>query len=317
MTTRSRRDALKTLGGTVVAALGACGLGAGPSVARAPRRIGVQLYSLGDLARGDLAGALRSLAAIGYASTELAGYLGRAPSDIRKAHDAAGLACASAHVQWDLGTPDEPGLGGDLGLLASQMHVLGVKDVVVPGFPPPAELGLTPEPSEGYGFYRRVSRALTTDHWKRRAALLNDRGERLRGEGLRVGFHNHSLEFAPLAGRNGMEILLAETDPQRVFFELDIGWVVAAGLNPIDLLRSHPGRFELLHVKDVRPSPPGAPLAMQSTEVGSGVVDWRAVLPAVDAAGVRGLFVEQEPPFDKPRLTALAESFTYLRGLLS
>ena len=315
MSTSSRRNALKILGGTAVSALVVGGAGASAATARPRGRIGVQLYSLGDLARDDLAGALKGLAAIGYGATELAGYLGRTPSDIRQAHDAAGLVCTSAHVKLEVGTPAEPGLEGDLGLLASQMHVLGVKDVIVPGFPPPADLGLTPEPGEGYGFYRRVSRALTVDHWKRRAALLNERGERLRGEGLGLGFHNHSLEFAPLEGRNGMEILLAEADPQLVFFELDIGWVVAAGLDPIALLRAYPGRFQLFHIKDVRPSPPGAPLAMQSTEVGSGVVDWRSILPAVNASA-RGLFIEQEPPFDRPRLQALAESFAYLRGLV-
>ena len=116
----------------------------------------------------------------------------------------------------------------------------------------------------------------------------------------------------------GWDILASRTDPALVFFEVDTGWVSAAGLDPAPFLRRHRGRVRWLHVKDVRPTTQANfALAMDPTEVGSGRIDWKRVLPAAAAAGVRHFYVEQEPPFTIPRIDAAAKSYGFLRALVA
>lgn len=275
---------------------------------------GVQLHSIRAEAQADLAGALHALASFGYRRTEITGYLGRTPEQIRAMHDAAGMSCVSAHVRLEPGVREEPGLRGDLARLAGHMHVLGATHVVVPAFPVPDDLGVRREEGEALGgFFARVSRALTEDHWRQRADELNRLGARLAAFGLRIGFHNHAFEFDLIERRSGMDLLLAGTDPDYVDFQLDAGWASFAGFDPAALLRGHPRRFRLLHLKDMKPSTDSAePL---STEVGCGALDWREILAAAEEAGVEEAFVEQEPPFERPPLEAMAIGAANLRAL--
>lgn len=296
----SRRDLALGLVGLGAAATALGGAAAAPRgfFERRKLPLGVQLYTLGPLARADLAGSLKQLAAIGYRTTEIAGYLGRTPQQIRDAHDAAGMRCTSAHVQATAGTADEPGTGGDIARLIEHMKILGVTDVIVPGFPTP------------------LNTAPSVDLWKQRAAFLNKLGAGLKGAGIGAGYHNHTGEFAPLGDTNGLEIMLAETDPKLVNFQLDIGWCVAAGVEPIAFLKKHRPRFKLAHVKDVKPiTNPNGSKAMSSTEIGAGAVDWKSVLPAAYDVGIRKFFVEQEPPFERDRIEALRLSYAYLQTL--
>jgi sugar phosphate isomerase/epimerase len=278
--------------------------------------LGVQLYSVGDLARQDFGGTLQQLAAAGYRTTELAGYFGRTPAEIRRLHDAAGLTCTGAHVKIESGSADEPGLEGDLEKLAEQMHVIGASYVIVPGFPIPSDVKLTPEPNEGYAFYARVSRAITPAHWHARAALLNKYAGFFRSKNLKLGYHNHSFEFTRMGERTGFQLLLEQTDPALVTFELDVGWAFAAGEDPAELLRAHPGRFQLIHLKDMRATYVAGQAAVpRTTEIGSGLLDWRAILAAAYQGGARHFFVEQEPPFDAPPMQSMAASAHYLVNL--
>ncbi|MCU1625034.1 MAG: hypothetical protein JWL79_3879, partial [Frankiales bacterium] len=129
-------------------------------------------------------------------------------------------------------------------------------------------------------------------------------------------YHNHNVEFTPAGGRTGLDILIAETDPALVSFELDIGWAAAAGHDPIAVLARNPGRYRLAHMKDLKASSqPNFEFKMDPTEVGSGKLDWATILPAAYRAGVRKFFVEQEPPFEFPRLVAAAKCFSYLSAL--
>ena len=154
------------------------------------------------------------------------------------------------------------------------------------------------------------------DHWKRTATLLNERGEALQREGLSLSYHNHDLEFLTVSGTRGWDILMADTDPKLVSFEVDIGWVVAGGLDPVAFVEGLAGRVRQLHVKDLNvPSEPRDVLKMDSTEVGSGIVDWRKVLAAAYRAGARQFYVEQEPPFKLDRFDAVAKSYAYLSNL--
>lgn len=292
-----------------------------PFFARKGLPIGLQLYTLADQARRDLDGTLRAVAGLGYRTIELAGYLGRTPAQFRKALDDAGLTAPSAHVP---GQPhgDGPSLSDDLNQLIDDAHVIGIKSIVMPIFYIPERLALNPRKGEGFGaLLGRINEGMTADDWKFNADFLNAKGAILKKAGLRLGYHNHNPEFLPLVGgvdgaRNGMEILLSRTDPALVSFEMDAGWVAAAGHDPIALLKAHPRRFHAMHVKDIKATTkPNFALEQDPTEVGSGSIDWKRLLPVAYAEGVREFFVEQEPPFARKRLEALALSFNYLAQL--
>jgi sugar phosphate isomerase/epimerase len=279
---------------------------AATSAAAAPRPffrghalpIGLQLYSVGAELRRDPQATLKAVADIGYRTVETAGYAGLTPQALRAALDAHGLACTSAHVQ-PRGNGPEPNLSGDLGRLAADMHLLGVRHVVAPTF-------LVPEG-------KSLRSPLTVDDWKATAEFMNRTAAGLKREGLQFAYHNHNAEFAPVAGGTAYDLLLRETDPALVQFEMDVGWVVAGGVDPVALIKTHPGRFRMMHVKDVAKGvEPNFAFKVQTTSVGDGVIDWKALLPAAYAAGVRDYFVEHEPPFTRPVLEMLAESYRNL-----
>ena len=315
----SRRSAIG-LGLAVAAGLGAAGLGAGSAAAAGKARffrrtglpVGLQLYTLGADLRADVDRMLRQVAAIGYRTVELAGYLGRTPRELRASFDKAGLKATSSHVQ-ARGSGPEPTLA-DLDRLVADARVIGIQHIVLPSAPTPERIDARPRPGEGVAErFARVNAQLTADDWKAVADLLNAKGAALKAAGLTMGYHNHNAEFAPVGGTTGLEILLKATDPALVSFEMDVGWVVAAGADPFALLKAHKGRFTQMHVKDVKATTkPNFAFQQDPTEVGSGIIPWPKLLPAAYAEGVRGFFVEQEPPFARPRIEAAKISFDYL-----
>ena len=97
---------------------------------------------------------------------------------------------------------------------------------------------------------------------------------------------------------------------------MDVGWVAAAGVDPIPLLRTHGHRFRLMHVKDLKASTvPNSAFQMDPADVGSGSLDWKRILPVGYEAGVRYYYVEQEPPFAGPRMDAARADYEYLARL--
>jgi sugar phosphate isomerase/epimerase len=286
-----------------------------PFFARNHLPIGIQLYTMGDLAQKDPQGTLNALASIGYRTVELAGFLGLSPRALRSALDHAGLSCPSAHISpQSRGT--QQSLSGDLGQLAEDAHTLGIEYIVAPTSLLPVHAS-QPQPGESGGaFFTRAGKSMTADDWRTTADFLNSVAKRLKPLGLKLGYHNHNFEFAPLPGGTGLDILLRETDPELVHFEMDVGWVAAAGIDPVQLLQAHAGRFRLMHIKDIKPEThPNTTLEMDPTEVGSGAIPWTRVLPEALKAGVHGFYVEQEPPFALPRLESVRKSFQYLSGL--
>jgi sugar phosphate isomerase/epimerase len=315
----SRRSALG-LGLAAAAsglAAGSATAAGGPFFKRTGLPVGLQLYTLGGDLKADLDGQLGQVAKIGYRTVEMAGYLGRTPQELRAAFDKAGLTCPSSHVQGRRGGPD-PSLE-DLDRLIADAHVIGIKHIVLPSSPVPDRPELKQKPGEETRVFRdRMADAITADDWKATADLLNAKGKVLKAAGLTMGYHNHNIEFAPKGETNGLEILLKYTDPALVPFEMDVGWVVAAGHDPFALLKAHPGRFRQMHVKDVKASTK-ANFAFQQdpADIGSGIIDWKRLLPAAYAHGVRDFFVEQEAPFDKPRLESVRIDFDYLNALVA
>jgi sugar phosphate isomerase/epimerase len=313
----SRRDVL-CMGTATLAALPALdALGAGPGFfARNKLPLGLQLYTVGELARKDLDGTLNRIADIGYETIELAGLHGHTVAELRAAADKVALKFVSIHISADT-RPGELSLAGDLHALAASAHELGVTDVVMPMYSTPAHVGA---PATGEGFLAYLSRVVpqfTADDWHRTADQLNGYGRTLQREGLKFGYHNHNPEFAPLSGNtNGFEILLKETDPKVVSFELDIGWAAAGGQDAIQLMSQHKGRITQLHVKDIKESTKtNYTLQQDPTEVGSGTLDWASLLSTAKTTNIKRFFVEQEPPFPGDRFDSIAKSLRYLKSL--
>lgn len=317
MTSLSRRSVLQALGATTLAS--ACQtVTSEPFFARHSLPVGIQLYTLADMLRTDPDGTVAGVARIGYKSVEIPSYLGKTPQQLRAVFDANGLKCDAAHIQMAPGTPEAPGLRGDLGKLAADMHVLGATHIYAPSMAIPADIGLTANQGEGYAFVSRVADAMGEDRWKRMAAELTDIGRKLKASGIAFGYHNHNYEFVKVGDRTGFDILVEASDPALVSFELDVGWAAAAGQDPTALFAKHSGRYTAMHVKDIKPSTqPNTALKMDPTEVGSGRLDWKTILPAAYKAGVRQYFLEQEPPFEKGRMEAAEIGYKYLSTLVA
>lgn len=284
---------------------------------RIRRPIGLQLYTLGEEAARDLDATFATVARIGYRDIELPSLYGRTPQVLRAAADRAGLAISSLHLPV---TPNTVASGAltmtsPVAQIAESLGALGAKRAVLPIAPFPANS--RPLPGETrQGAIARAFAEAGDGLWKRTAALLNERGSALKSAGVQVGYHNHNVEFAPIGQTSGWDILVGETDPALVHFEIDTGWVVAAGLDPIAFLGKLKGRVAQLHVKDVAAiDAPDFALSMKPAQVGTGKLDWARILPAAHAAGARHFYVEQEPPFPGPRIDAVRGSYAFLSQL--
>lgn len=296
-----------SIGGTAGAAL-AHRSAATPFFARHALPLGVQLYAIAPDLDADFDGTLAKLASIGIRSVEMAGFHGRTAAQLRGSFDRAGLTCRSAHIQAHA-NGNGPSFDGDLDVLAREMHTIGITDVLLP-IP-----WQTVAPKSREDFVHAGSSMPEAD-WKRTAAFLNTTGAALHQRDLKIGYHNHNFEFKPIVGGTPMDLLLRETDPAIVSFEMDAGWVAAAGIDPVALLKRYPDRFTQMHVKDIEASTKTNFVAMQDPiEVGSGTMNWTALLPAAYAAGVSRFYIEQEPPYSGPRMASIAKSAAYLLGL--
>jgi sugar phosphate isomerase/epimerase len=266
------------------------------SAALAGSPLGIQLYTVGKELQSDVRGTLSQIAAVGYAEVETAGFAGLTAREFRDEVTRAGLRCHSAHMQWNV---------PDLAPIFDDAHALGVNFVVSSALFPPGAGG-----------------APTVDDYKKLAAKLNDIALKTRNAGLQYGYHNHNFEFKDLgSGTIGYDILLSETDPSLVQFELDCGWMIAAGFQPIEYFRKYPRRYRMLHIKDFvagsKISTSLAPgLRPQGTELGRGHIDYKPILDAATRTAVKYIYVEQEPPFpDMPALDAAKVDYDYLRRL--
>ena len=281
---------------------------------RIDKPIGLQVYTLGDEAGADIDATFATVAGIGYREIELPGLYGKTARELRAAADRAGLAITSLHVP--LETRGRPGLSfaSPAAEISETVMTLGAANAVAP-------IALFPQgfrPAPGESIQAAIGRAFNAagaEPWLRSAALINPVAVALKRLGVRVGYHNHNLEFAPIGDTTGWDILMREFDP-AVELEVDIGWIAAAGFDPVAFLAGQRRRVSQLHVKDV-----GAgnrinyALAMTPAEVGSGTLDWARILPAARAAGVEHFYVEQEPPFTIPRIEAARKSYGYLAAL--
>jgi sugar phosphate isomerase/epimerase len=263
--------------------------------------LGLQLYSVRDILPKDYEGTLKQLSAIGYREVEAAGFFGRTPAQVKLAMDQAGLHCVSAHypmVQLLPKVDETIQFGKDLGL-----------DYIVCASPGLKDASGVKAPS------RADRESMTLDDWRWNAEQFNRIGERVHAAGMKFAYHNHTPEFRSEKGVMFYDELLRSTDPSKVAMELDCGWAIVAGQNPVNLLTRYPTRISMLHVKDFKmtaaTNPSNAP---PSTELGRGTIDYRPIFEAAKKAKIEHAFVEQEE-FDMPAMEALKVDADYMRAL--
>ena len=259
--------------------------GAGASATRVP---GLQLYTVRSLMEKDVEGTLRAVAEIGYKELEFAGYYNRPPAALKATLDSLGMRAPAAHIPLDQ-------LRASMPAVLDAAAALGHQYIVCP-------------------FLMPADRA--PDAYKRLAAEFNGFGRAVRARGMRFAYHNHDFEFADVgAGRTGYDVLLAETDPQLVQFELDLYWATHAGRDPVTIFGAHPGRFALCHVKDLR-DPQGA---KGMAPVGEGTIDFARIFAAGQQAGLRHFFVEHDSAAEYPGgpLASVRTSYAALSRLLA
>ena len=282
---QDRRAFLSSLGAAAVSLAYGCTPfgGARPGSGARPKqtKLGIQLYTLRTVAAKDLGGTLARLATIGYKEIEFAGYYNHPAAEVRAMLDRYGLSAPSAHI-------DMAQLEGEAAATTYQdAKTIGLEWVTVPSLP--------------------RGRRDTVDDWKRLAQQFNAVAADARAQGFRFAYHNHNTEFRKVDGAVPLEILLGETNPSLVSFEMDVYWVVNGGANPIDLLTRYPGRFKMLHLKDSM-GPPEHKMA----DVGAGTIDFKAILARAD--GIEHYFVEHDSPADP--FASAAASYSYLSKVL-
>jgi sugar phosphate isomerase/epimerase len=284
MSDLSRRSFLKTTGAITVAACAGVG-----HLAAAPLRqsIGLQLYSVRDLLPKDFNGTLARLREAGYTEVEAAGYYDRTATEFRRTMTAAGLRCVSAHYPLSV-------LRRQFDQLIEYGNALGLEYMI-------CSSSMRRDPA--------AKGPLTLDDWRWVAGEFNRIGEKVKAAGITFGYHNHTPEFGSEGGVVFYDELLRLTDPRLVAFEMDCGWVFAAGRNPVEYLIKTPERFPLLHVKDMAK---GANGQFHSTAMGRGLLDYRPILRA--ATGLKHYFIEQEE-FDIDPLEALRSDAEFMRKL--
>ncbi|HEX5236009.1 MAG TPA: sugar phosphate isomerase/epimerase [Silvibacterium sp.] len=292
----SRRSFLSTAAAAVAAsAIPAQNLFA----ATATPLIGLQLYSVREDLAKDFPGTLKRVAAVGYREVEAAGFYNHSAGDVKRMMSEVGLRCVSAHYSLD-------DLLKSTDAIVAYAKALGLEYVIcsAPWGPDPARLMKYPG-----GPWQWALHAMTLDDWKWNADQFNQLGCRMQEAGLKFGYHNHTMAFRKVEGSTGYRVLLEDTDPRCVTLELDCGWAIAGGQNPAEMLRKYPGRFSMLHLKDLKPVVAGTgPSERVSTVIGSGTVDFRPIFAAAEATGVRHYFVEQED-FDGPVFQQIAADY--------
>ncbi len=264
-----RRDFLQGLLPLAALAAMPAARGAAVPAGRPPARklgtLGIQLFTLRELAAKDLDGTLGAIAGAGYREVELLEFTrnyGHEPADVRAMLDAHGLRAPSTHVS---AGHIAAGLEGHI----ERAKIMGHEYLVVASF--------------------AADESETLDDYKAWADVFNRAGETLRRHGLWLSFHNHADDFRPMAGQVPYDVFVERTDPALVRHEFDVGNLVASGRDPMAYLRRFGSRYRLFHVKD-----PVAPGSADDTVVGQGIMDWKAFFAAVGGIEDRHFYVEQE-----------------------
>ncbi len=257
------------------------------------KKVGVQLYTVRDLMKNDFEGTIAKVAQVGYKEVEFAGYFGRTADQVRAVLEKNGLKAPSTHVQYDELDEKFPSV-------VDFSKAIGLEYIICPWIP--EELRKSP------------------DIWKQASEKFNKAGEQAKAAGMQFGYHNHWFEFIETDGKLPYDELLKLCDPNLVKMEMDLCWITAAGSDPLKYFNEYPGRFPLVHVKDLKTKPKVTTGGAQNfgdtvdlTEVGSGIIDWKRIFAQSDKAGIKHYIVEHDHP--KQPIESITKSYQYLSTL--
>src|SRR5262245_16423693 len=244
--------------------------GVGPSF-KGP--VGLQLYSLRDNFKKDVPATLDQVRSFNIKYVELAGTYGVPPEKFKALLDERGLKAISGHFSYEQ-------CRDHIEDVARDAKILGLEYVGCAWIP-------HKDP-----FDEKTCREA--------AAVFNRAGEALAKHGLKFFYHTHGYEFLPYGNGTLFDLLMAETKPEFVRFQMDIFWVVNPGQDPVKLLEKYGKRFELMHLKDMKKGTPpdttGHSEVTNDVPFGTGMIDLPAVLRAAKKNGVKWYFVEDESP---------------------
>ncbi|MEX2600059.1 MAG: TIM barrel protein [Balneolaceae bacterium] len=281
----SRRDFLKTSGllasGLALGSLPALTSCSGPARGTSP--FGLQLYTLRDIIGDDPEGTLRQVAEYGYRQIEsyegpMGIYWGMGNTGFKSLMDELGMTLISSHAN----------VFQDFERKAAEAAEIGVDYLICP----------------------YIGGQDSLDAYREVAGQFNEAGRIAQSEGIRFAYHNHDYSFVEMDGVIPQDLLMEETDPELVDFQLDMYWVVAAGHDPAEWIRRYPGRFTSCHVKDLANG--GNP---ESTILGTGTIDYPSILSVAKEDGMEYLIVEQEAYSETTPMDAIRENAVYMRGL--
>jgi sugar phosphate isomerase/epimerase len=280
------------------AAIAAAPLVPEPVFAQRHLLLGLQLYTVrADLAK-DYEGTLKLVKAAGVQKVQANLTMsGKSSKDQRKLYDDLGLVWDSIHAGGDAlrKTPQAT---------IDEAKAAGIKNITC-SFP------LYPEDRAV------IMKGPTVDDWKKNADAFNKFADLCKKSALSFGYHNHNLEFRKIGDVVPYDLLLKETDPALVGMEMDIGWVIAGGADPVAYLTKYPKRYSSVHLKDLKNEGiPNTNMKMVSAIIGKGIVDWSKVLPAVKKSSVSSAYMELEEPYDPSPIGMVQQSAAFLKGKL-
>ena len=236
--------------------------------------VGLQLYSLRDEFKKDVRRTLDRVRNYGVKDVELAGTYGWLPRDFRAALIERGLRPVAGHFSYERWR-DEPEL------VVRDAKALGLKYA-----------GCAWIPHEGDFDEAECLEA---------ARVFNRAGELADLAGIRFYYHNHGYEFQPHGEGTLLDLLFAKTNPKLVAYQMDLLWTVHPGQDPVKLLEKYPKRWQLIHLKDlkqgVKGDLSGGTDVKNDVVLGSGQMDFPAILKAAKKAGVKYYFIEDESPW--------------------
>jgi sugar phosphate isomerase/epimerase len=241
--------------------------------------IGLQLYSLRDQFAKDVPGTLDKVHGYGIKYVELAGTYNLSPGKFKEQLAARGLQAVSGHFPFERYRDDAEGVARDAQALDLQYA------------------GCAWIPHDG-DFDEKECRAA--------AAVFNKAGEVLAKHGLKFFYHCHGYEFRRHGDGTLMDLLMKETNPKFVRFQMDVFWVMHPGADPVQWLEKYPKRWELMHVKDMKKGLKGDFTGhtdvSNDVALGTGQMNWPAILKAAKKAGVKWYFIEDESPTSEAQI---------------
>lgn len=268
---------------------------------------GIQLYTMASVLSDDFKGTIRMLADVGYKNLEFAGpyfyshkeeienniliqqmglkgygYYNHTPKELRKLLDELGLKSKSAHVSIT-------SLDNNMEKALNAANIIGHEYLICP-----------------------MLVGSTIDEYKSAAEKFNKFGEACKKAGIRYGYHTHSLEFGDYNGETPFEVLMERTDPDLVFFELDLFWTKVAGVDPIELIKNNPNRVKLVHIKDMAEkmeapdtdwrtfanSEKAMAIISNQTIIGEGIINYKKILDGIKNTGIEYYIIESDFPPD-------------------